>query len=428
MTRQAKALWFDPQYRASAPELARAIKGLTKHLSEFELSSGLRKRARTDAARRKFATSVEALACNLLLLSLLDHDTALAVPRAHALMWPGGRYANPVYGQHFLDGLDAMTRLGVLRMVSKGYRISTKSKAPSLVASTKQLAKFLPLRDFNVNAVKRIDEPEVLILKGGKDDDGQSAFVDYRETRERKLMRGQISRINKQLQRANIEIANGQDVHLGNDGNLVLLHRRTLRRIFNNNDWHQGGRLAAGFWMSMRRAERFERIRLDGEPIADVDYRQLFPRLAYVTAQADQPEGDIYDVAGDGTGRDGWKKLLNAMLFSKGSLGNWPEDTRNHFPTGTKLCDAIDMLRQKHAPIAHLFGTGIGFRLMRIESDMLIRIVSLLLKSDITALPLHDAILVARSHAQTTKKLMQDEFTFRTRSRCAIVSIDFGPN
>ncbi|TXJ25517.1 MAG: hypothetical protein E6Q28_04065 [Afipia sp.] len=429
MTKHVKTLWFDPQYRASSPDLVQAVKDFAKQLSDFELSSGLRKRGRTDVARRKFITSVEALTCNLILLSLLDEDIALAVPRAHGIMWSGGRYANPVYGQHFLDGIAAMVRLGALTERRRGYRFSAKAKALSLVAPTKRLTKFLPSRDFNIDAIKRLDEPEVLILKSGKDGDGQSTFVDYRETHERKLMRGQIARINKRLLLTNIEITNrGRDVHLGNDGNLILHHRRTLRRIFNNGDWQQGGRLAGGFWMSMPRAERFERIRLDGEPIADVDYRQLFPRLAYVNAQADQPEGDIYDVVGDGTGRDGWKTLLNAMLFSKSRLKNWPEDTRDHFPDGTKLRDAIDMLKQRHAPIARFFGTGIGFRLMRIESDMLIRIVSYLLKSGITALPLHDAILVARHHAETAKKLMQDEFTLRTRSRCAIVSIDFGPN
>jgi hypothetical protein len=179
--------------------------------------------------------------------------------------------------------------------------------------------------------------------------------------------------------------------------------------------------------MSMPRAERFERIRLDGERIADVDYQQLFPRLAYVRAQAEQPEGDIYDVAGDGTGRDGWKMLLNAMLFADGRLGNWPEGAREHFPEGTKLRDAIEMLKRKHAPIAHLFGKRLGFELMRTESDMLMSVVSFLLKQGITALPLHDAVLVARSHAEAAKKAMQHEFTLRTGSRCAIVSIDFCP-
>lgn len=232
---------------------------------------------------------------------------------------------------------------------------------------------------------------------------------------------------NTWLRDGDIEVTGGREgLHLGKDGNLVVLHRRSLRRIFNNGNWQHGGRLAGGFWMSMARAERFKRIRLDGERIADVDYGQLFPRLAYVRAQAEQPEGDIYDVAGDETGRDGWKMLLNALLFKGGRLGNWPKGARQHFPEETKLRDAIEMLGQKHAPIAHLFGRGLGFQLMRIESDILISVVSHLFKQGITVLPLHDAVLVARSHAENAKQAMQDEFTHRTGSRCAIVSVDFG--
>lgn len=115
------------------------------------------------------------------------------------------------------------------------------------------------------------------------------------------------------------------------------------------------------------------------------------------------------------------------MLFANGPLGNWPKGVREHFPEGTKLRDVFEMLQRKHAPIAHLFGTGLGYQLMKAESDILIRVVSHLFKQRITALPLHDAVLVARSHAETARKAMQDEFTLRTGSRCSIVSIDFGP-
>jgi hypothetical protein len=426
MTKQAPSLWFDPQYRARSPELREAIKDFANHLSDLELSEGLRQRARTDAARKNFFASVEALTCNLMLLTLIDDDVALAVPRAHASMWGKGRYANPVYGQHFLDAIDAMAKLGVLGEISKGYRLSVKANAPSLIAPTEQLAAYVPVKNFDPKALRRLDDPEVLILRSGKDDSDQSASIDYRETRERKLWRGQVNRINKWLRDADIQIVGGEErVRLGKDGNLVLIHRRSLRRIFNNGSWQSGGRLAGGFWMSMARAERFDRIRLDGERIADVDYRQLYPRLAYVRAGAEQPDGDIYDVAGDGTGRDGWKMLLNAMLFADGRLGNWPKGAREHFPEGTKLRDAIEMLKRKHAPIARLFGTGLGYQLMKAESDILIAVVSHLFKQGITALPLHDAVLVACSHAETAKQTMQDEFTLRTRSRCAIVSIDF---
>jgi len=422
-------MWFDPQYRARTPALADAIKEFATWLARQELERGLRIRARAIPVRKHFKLAVEALACNLLLLGAMEGKTALAVPRSHGFIWAKGRYANSVYGQHFLDLIDLMTKLDLIKKISKGYRISAKIKAPSLIASTRRLADHLPIGSFDWTSLRRIEEPEVIILKEGKDEDGRSEALNYRDSQKTRQWRGQIKRINSWLQDADIETTDGSaHLRVGEDGGLIVAYRRGVRRIFNNSNWQHGGRLAGGFWMSMKREERFRDLRLDQQPVCDVDYRQLFPRLAYVRAQAEQPDGDIYDMAGDGSGRDGWKTLMNAMLFAEGRLGNWPKDSRQHFPDGTKLRDATDMLREKHASIAHLLETGIGFQLMRIESDMLISVVTHLFSNGIIALPLHDAVLVARSHAEAAREAMQHEFTFRTGSRCAIVSIDFGPN
>lgn len=430
MNERLQTMWFDPQYRARTQALADAIKEFATWLARQELERGIRVRARAIPARKHFNLAVEALACNLLLLSAVEGKTALAVPRSHGFIWAKGRYTNPIYGQHFLDLIDLITKLGLIEKISKGYRISAKVKAPSLIASTHRLADYLPVSSFDwTSSVRRVDEPEVIVLKEGKDEDGRSEALDYTDSKNTRQWRGQIKRINSWLQDADIEIVDdGARLRVGEDGGLIVPHRREVRRIFNNANWRHGGRLAGGFWMSMKREERFRRIHIDGEPVADIDYRQLFPRLAYVRAQAEQPDGDIYDVVGDKSGRDGWKTLMNAILFAEGRLGNWPTDSRQHFPYATKLRDATGMLRQKHAPIAYLFETGIGFELMRIESDMLISVLTHLFSNGITALPLHDAVLVARSHAEAAREAMQHEFTFRTGSRCAIVSIDFGPN
>jgi hypothetical protein len=326
-----------------------------------------------------------------------------------------------------LDAIDLMASLKLIHEGRRGYKFSEKSKLPSLIAPAERLANHLPLEPPDWRNIYRIDDPALIILKEGKDEDGHAAAIDYNETSRTKLMAGQVRRINKFLRDADIEITNSSGVSLGKDGQIVAPYRRSLRRIFNNADWQHGGRLAGGFWMSMERAER-KRIRIDGEPIADVDYGQLFPRLAYIRAGAEQPEDDIYNVTGIGGSRAGWKKLMNAMLFSDGPLNGWPEETLKDFPKGTQLRDAIDALRQKHTPIEHLFGTSLGFQLMRIESDMLIAVIMHLFKKGITALPLHDAVLVAKSRAQPAKEAMQAEFSHRTGLSCAIVSIKVIPN
>ncbi|NOJ40907.1 hypothetical protein [Bradyrhizobium australiense] len=131
-------------------------------------------------------------------------------------------------------------------------------------------------------------------------------------------------------------------------------------------------------------------------------------------ARAELPTNDIYDVLGDGACRDGWKVLINALLFADGSLGNWPEETRGSFPEGIKLREAVRMIEAKHAPIAHLFGTGLGYKLMRHESDILISVITNLYKTGVPALPLHDAVLVRRSDVEAAKVAMEYELELRT--------------
>ena len=415
---------FDPQLRARTPELQDAVKGFTRHLSAQEDKLGLRSRARKDEDRRKFAVAVEAVACNLLLLDILPGKTALAVPLDNNMMWGTNRYRYPVYGQHFLSLLGLMERLKLLKKIRTGFRVSKTIKALSLVEATTGLGKHFP--KVVPESFGRKQEPEVLILKEGKDDDDKAALVNYSDSPRTRWLRNQVKRLNEHLLKADIELASTRSsIRLGKDGEVIATYRRTLRRTFNNKSWQQGGRLSGGFWMTMPRADRFRQIRMGGEPVADVDYQQLFPRLAYARAQAPQPIGDLYDVTEDGTGRDGWKLLLNALLFSKGTLKRWPWHCSPLLP-GLNLKQAVTLLKEKHQPIAHLFGTGVGFELMFMESEMLITVVTHLFGNDIPALPLHDAVLVAKPHAKAAKAAMEDMFRLQTGQRRAFVKVDFG--
>lgn len=428
MTQSPNIMWFDPLLRAKTTELASAVQHLRDVLLLHETDIGARKRARKRGDNEKFGLAVEALACNLILLSAIESSPKLAVPRSHSFLWPGDGGGNPVYGQHFLSAIDGLLSLGLIEEEQRGFKVSRRKRMPSLIRTSAALARLLPLAPPGWRSVKQIDDAALIILKEGKDDEGRAAAIPFSETAKTRQLAGQMRHINEFLRSADIEVT-GQDtgLSLGKDGQVIAPYRRSLRRIFNNENWQHGGRLAGGFWMSMERAERFERIRIDGERIADVDYRQLFPRLAYVRAGQSQPEGDIYNVAVDGSGRDGWKRLMNAMLFADGPLRNWPEGTLQHFPSGTKLRDVIEMLATHHAPIADLFGTGLGFQLMRIESDMLIGIITHLASLGVTALPLHDAVLVAESKAHVAKDAMQAAFSTATGSSCAIVSMEFCP-
>ena len=419
-------IWFDPQLRANDPKLTDAINSFRQHLEDQELATRARSRRRSSAAERGFRLAVEAACCNLLVMLMVRRGTQLAIPLAHQTMWGQGAYSNPVYGQHFLGLIELLESLGFVGRCQTGYNVRGISRAPSLFAVGQLLTQHFPVGAFGEHSIRRKADGQPIILKGRKDKKGKAPLIDYNDSKMTRSFRREVERLNKWLASADIELLpNDRPFEIDEDGQVAASFRRSLRRTFNNANWQHGGRLSGGFWMSMKREDRFRRIRIKGEQICDVDFQQLYPFLAYVRARADMPEGDFYDVVGYGSSRKGWKMLTNALLFAERGLGNWPDHSREHFPKDMSFKDAVALVRRKHKPIAHLFGTGVGYHLMRIESDVLIAVVSHLFRNGIPVLPLHDALLAAESDAETVKAAMEQELALRTGIRRATVKIEF---
>lgn len=417
-------IMFDPQRRAGSGELRAGVKALVEFLERREADLGLRKRARKEADRDSFHLAIEAIACNLAALLLIGVDRPLAVPRSNSIMWAKGRYRNPAYGQHFLDALDLMAHpeVGLTEVLTRGYSFSGGDKQSTTIKPTATLVARLRPALADWGAFSRAEEPEVLILKGLKDRKTKRAeMIDYRDTEQTRRRRKEIQRINEVLRNAPLKLLKGDDgraICFTEEGQPVDPTRRSLRRVFNNGSWYEGGRLFDGFWETMRRGDRFKFLRIctkanpDGERIANVDFGQLFPTLAYHRVSHRPPDGDLYDILGDGSSREGWKKLVNSMLFAKEPMRQWPDKTSPLFPKGTKLQDALTLVRHVHAPIAKLFGTGVGYKLMLMESEILIQALDAFAHRGITALQLYDSVLVAESDAKAAEGIMAHAFAF----------------
>ncbi|MBY9045439.1 hypothetical protein K7460_29510, partial [Pseudomonas fluorescens] len=161
-----------------------------------------------------------------------------------------------------------------LKRVTTGYRFSKTAKAPSLFKTVTDLGKRFPR--VTPASFRREQEPEILVLKSGRDDDGNATLINYAESQKTRTLRRQVQRINDWLLDADIELTGPRTAaRLGKEGEIIAPYRRTLRRTFNNKSWQQGGRLSGGFWMTMPRTDRFRQIRMHGKPVADVDDEHL---------------------------------------------------------------------------------------------------------------------------------------------------------
>jgi hypothetical protein len=74
----------------------------------------------------------------------------------------------------------------------------------------------------------------------------------------------------------------------------------------------------------------------------------------------------------------------------------------------------------------HLFGTRIGYKLLLIESRILIEALQGFAAKGITVLPLHDGVLVAVSEAEVARGIMAAAFGLFMDDAGAKLKVDFG--
>lgn len=395
---------FNPDRRAGSKRLKALIETFRVFLTAKERELGLRARRRTPEEEAGFRSAVEAISCNLLAVSMLHPETRIAVPRDNSLMAGAGKGGNPVYGRHFIALLDLLSEahLGLIDGTTGHRGGAGKKGVRTLIAPLPALAAHLPLGAIEWGDLRSEKATEVLVLKSRKDPKSNtSRELPFEETGRTRQYRREVERLNKRIAAADVTVLKDGE-HWPADPT-----DRSLRRIFNNETWNNGGRLFGGFWEIMRRKDRFEFIRIEGEPILEVDYGQLFPRLAYARTGTPPPDGDLYEALEFPQSRSGWKKIVNAMLFAEKRLTAWPEGTKELMPEGMRPAEAYATVERVHAPIAGLFWTGVGYALMFAESVMLLNALEGLAKSGIVALPVHDAVIVAASRAEKAREILQ---------------------
>jgi len=233
-------------------------------------------------------------------------------------------------------------------------------------------------------------------------------LIDYRETEETRRLRAEVETLNRFLASADIRM-------VPDGGPVVVTTRRMLHRSFtvppgaeDAERFDRGGRLFGGFWQVLPKARRHA-LRIDGEPVADLDYSSMFLRLAYLEAGEMPPEGDLYaTVPGlyETRWRQGVKKLVSAMLFRTTPLTRIPADLKGHLPEGMTGAQARTAIFSAYPALHGVFETGVGFRLMHTESRVLLAALRRLIALGTPALPMHDGLMVAQSKAEDTRAAM----------------------
>ncbi|MBU0584030.1 MAG: hypothetical protein KKB66_16050 [Alphaproteobacteria bacterium] len=334
----------------------------------------------------------------------------LAIPMEHR---KATRYDRPGFGM-LPKVIDQMAVLGLIikhPAVAKERRTGIEATGWLLEALA---APALPLAD-----IGRASGEEVIKLaaRAGRDRRGRklpSIPVDYKDCRTADRLREEMEEINTFLAKQKIELD-------GEPQAAVRLARYyLLRKPSDPHEFMLHGRLYGGFWQSLPKARRGG-LTINGEPIADLDFASMFPRLCYARVGAIPPEGDLYAIPGLEGHRAAVKAGLSALLSSGSEMARLPSDVKAALPAGWTAKRLRDAVAVKHPALMPLFGKDIGLDLMHYESCIMVAVLLRLASLGIPGLPMHDGLMVPRSFATRAKRAM--EFLVVQMTGTQIVSV-----
>jgi hypothetical protein len=388
----------------------------------------------------KLAENVRLIALNLYSAYRQDDRLCTAFPMA-APWYSTKRPRNPALSFRLTveQAWGGLVALGLAELVRKGSpwggSYSLVRATPALIDRLDREAPGVP-----VSALRMASPHDPIVLKGAKsagpkpeaveagaDNDGSERPMLFIETPETRLMRANVVRINT---------VNAPDriclPEFGEDERDALFDalwgpasaswrpasptalagwfaETALYRSFNRGSFDYGGRFYGAAWQQMPKAWR-QRILIDGEAVVELDYGSLHPRLAHhLYERVDAPE-DCY--AAINAPRDLVKRAVSALLNMENGTARaprWFKVGEAGMPWASlRAAIAVGLPR-----IAGHFGTGIGLRLQRVDSDIAERVMLHFADQGIPCLGVHDSFIVARKHSAGLEATMRDVYRNR---------------
>ena len=411
-----KARAFNPFLRAKADNLLQLIAEVQTQLEGYEAFHQTRKRARRPADQVTFERTVEAILCDLcaVVLEPADHDS-VHLPLSNKTLRTKSRYKGTALGKTLPDILKIMAAPEMdFVMLEKGHstfkivddelNVAFAGGRQTIVKPGPKLLSRIERFSITRDDIGPAPEEEVIILRAPKHHPNSVAeYEEYEDDEATLAIRDQMIAINAWLEGADI-CCSHPDVNPA--------HRR-LRRIFNNADFAQGGRLFGGFWQKMSSDERLEHILIEDDCCVELDYGQMSLMILYGLTGHTPPEGDLYDLSGEGipvTYRKGIKKVIQAVINSPELPRRLPKGSRKHIPSSYSIKDLLHAVERKHPAIFAKMTSGIGMHLFRKEADILVDVLTALKAKGVVALPIHDAVIVMDEHQEVARKVMIEVF------------------
>jgi hypothetical protein len=414
-----KARAFNPFLCAKTDKLMTLIAEVQTQMSGYEAYYGTRKRARRPADQVTYDRTVEAILCDLCAVELASENDSTHLPLSNKVLRSKSRYKGTALGKTLPDILKVMSAPemsfvsvekghSTFKIVDHDLNVAFAGGQQTILKAGPKLLSRIERFDITRDDMGQAPEEEVLILRAPKRHSNSNAeYQEYEDDKTTLTLRQQMTDINAWLSTADITC---------NLPQVDPAHRR-LRRIFNNSDFGQGGRLYGGFWQAMSSDERQEHILIEGDCCVELDYGQMSLAILYGLTGTKPPEGDLYDLSAEGIPTDyrkGIKTVIQALINSSKVPTKMPKGVRKLIPSRYTINDILQAVSRKHPAIYPQMTSGIGMQLFRKESDILVDVLETLRSEGIVALPVHDAVIVMDEHHLQATKIMNEVFEGHT--------------
>ena len=423
--------WFDAWKVAKAGGLKALVDSTVQLISHHEARTRARTRARRAVDETHHLRRVEAVICNLAHAVLFPPPTGRIAVKLGNGRKGRSRYDSPVFGKRLSPLIMMLVDLDFLDVRAPSVmRGEVSSMAPSAWFARKVAEFGVQLSDFG-----RDENEEVILLNRNVRSLGTWAQIgsrsihrepiDYIDTVVTRKYREEVRHLNAFLGEADIDfVDDGRKPRI--DPFDRTLKRRFVLLTYQATRFDQGGRLYGGFWQNLK-TERRRHIRINGEPVAVLDYGSMFTRLAYAEVGAVPPGGDLYAIPGLEGYRSGVKLAMNCFLFDGGRRSSWPNELgigvgddveaaasptspaaafEARLPAGWSVSTTKEAILRCHPALKNAWGRQLGYRLMFNESQILVAVLQDLFSRDITALGLHDGLLIPRSKVAVATEVM----------------------
>lgn len=367
---------FDPQWTTDSPALKAFLGTLCA-----DLTAARPKPHKADAQPR-FEAAMRAIFLDLFRAHESDPSLEVGIGTGRTAVQGlcKSRYgASFLSARTFVDAVKALEAAGLIVIstphwddpAKKNSRVARYMATPSLMAGLERAGA-------SVVDLRRHPNAEGIRLK-----DSEKRLVEYGDDAFAKAARDQLRIINdmleshwadlaltdEELARELKRIDGTQDDEAAQSFDFAA---RKVYRVFNNDDWEQGGRFYGAWWISIPSHLR-RHILIDGKRTVEVDYSGIHPAMLFALAGKDIPT-DPYARCVTNKGNEDERKLVkttfNALLNADSIKEIKKIKKYDETLTGRSWTDFKRFIVDSYPECADHFGTGSGLRLQRMDSDL----------------------------------------------------------